>query len=71
MMQFCKCAVDMSLRSTHSIHQHGAVIVKGKTVVATGYNNEYHHAEAKAIRQCVERVLQGSRGSKGSAKVEV
>ena len=51
--------------------QHGAVLVKRKTIVATGYNDEYHHAEAKVIRQCVERVLQSSRGSKGSAKVEV
>jgi len=64
-MQFCEFAVDMSLQSTHKLHRHGALLIKGNTIIASGYNNEHHHAEAKAILHCVERVLQGSCGAKG------
>lgn len=65
MMQFCDNAIDMSMLSTHS-QQHGAILVKGNTIVATGYNNDHHHAEAKAIMQCVQRVLQTSCRPKGT-----
>ncbi len=71
MMRFCQCAIEMSKQSTHKMSHHGAVLVKGNQIIARGYNNHRHHAEAKAILQCVQRVLQNSNGSKGSTKGEV
>ena len=68
MMQFCNNAIDMSMQSTYS-QQHGAILVKGNTIVATGFNDDRHHAEAKAIMQCVQRVLQTC-GSKGTRHEE-
>ena len=62
-MQFCDNAINMSIQSTCS-QQHGAILVKGNTIVATGFNDAHHHAEAKAIMQCVQRVLQTSYRSK-------
>ena len=54
MLNYCKIAYDMSLQSDHPLYQHGAVLVRGKEIVAAGYNSERYHAEAKVIYQCVQ-----------------
>ena len=63
MYRFCQCAIEISKQSTHRMSHHGAVLVKGNQIIASGYNNHRYHAEAKVILQCVQRVLQKSKGS--------
>lgn len=60
-MEFQNIAVDITYRSDHRLHQHGALLIKGRDIVSVGYNDRYHHAEEKAILNYVERVLQGER----------
>ena len=56
-MDFCNCAIDLSLQSTHDRFHHGAILVKGHEIVGRGYNNNSYHAEVNAILQCAQRVL--------------
>ena len=65
MMKFCECAVNLTRKSTHPVFRHGAILVKGNEIVGTGYNNQFHHAEVKAILHCLQRVLRGSGNPKG------
>lgn len=53
-----RIACKLALKSEHSQHRHGAVIVKGGNIISTGYNQlrpsnvlktETLHAEAHAI----------------------
>lgn len=62
MDNFYNLALEMSLKSSASTSHHGAVIVKGNTVVGMGYNNHAHHAETMAIEKCLYRLLRGSKG---------
>ena len=56
-MKFCDTAIDVSLKSTSRM-QHGAIIIRGNNVVGIGWNKESTHAEANAILQCLQQVLQ-------------
>lgn len=54
MMRYCEIAVKISAKSGHPVHKHGALLVKGRQIIATGYNDENHHAEANAILRCLQ-----------------
>lgn len=57
-MEFCQCAIDMSLQSSHRVYKHGALLVRKNRIISSGYNDEHYHAEAMAIKRCLQRVLQ-------------
>ena len=59
-MEFCDCAIDLSLNSTHKVFKHGSVLVRNGHIVGMGYNDQCRHAEENAIRHCVQRVLSGT-----------
>lgn len=56
-MFLCNCALNISNNSCHKVSQHGAVIMKGKEIVAIGCNNENNHAETSAIYKALQRLL--------------
>lgn len=59
LLNHVRLAVTISRKSTCKYHHHGAVILRGNRVIATGWNNENGHAEVNAVEN-VYRVLQGS-----------
>ena len=61
MMQFSDYAINAAKKSTNKLYQHGAVLIKGNTVVSSGYNTEFIHAEIMAIERCVNRFIVGTR----------
>lgn len=39
------------MRSTHPIHRHATIVLKGGAVVATGFNHGGQHSEVVALRK--------------------
>ena len=58
-------AIDLSLKSPCTMHQHGAVLVKNGEIVGSGYNDQSKHAEVRAIDECLQRLLRHEKESKG------
>ena len=42
-------AVDAACKSCNKYHKHGALLIKGGKVIASGWNDEHNHAEKNAI----------------------
>ena len=61
-MKFSQYAISESTKSTHDVFQHGALLVKGKDIVATGHNDQFHHAEESVILKCIQGVLHKPKG---------
>ena len=64
MMKFCDCAINESMKSTHDVFQHGALLIKGKEIISVGHNNQFYHAEELAILRCRHRVLYDPKGTR-------
>lgn len=49
-MNALRIASKIAKRSTHNYAFHGAVVLRGGAIVATGYNHGWNHAEINALR---------------------
>ena len=58
-MEYYQIALDEAFKSKIFM-KHGAVLVRGNEIVSSAPNNEKYHAEVQTVRQCLQRVLQGS-----------
>ena len=52
----CESAVETSNKSYANYHKHGAVLIRGGKIIASGVNDHRCHAEVNAIRE-LQRVL--------------
>lgn len=57
-MKFCQIALDTSKESTQKYQKHGAVLIKGNTIIAAASNTHDSHAEVNTVTKALYRVLQ-------------
>ena len=55
-----RIATRLAMKSDHQHFRHGAIVLKGGSIVATGYNKATEHAEVNALKKLDPRKRKGA-----------